>query len=269
MKHIVVLPLFLISVLSTQVAAQEGLEFTLEEVDGAHAPPRQARATVDSTRAIGKALGAFQWGMSKADLIKLLKAQIRAEFEQRIKIERDIMRQDALYQEAQDRARRISENLVSFDGQKTGWDVSPIASEFTHGNREEMLVVTGTRSRDMYFFIQGKLWKWFRELPPDLGGADSEETLGAISARFGAGKPQRERRDESSGTYPGTTWSDGTTRVTALRRGSDVCLIFEDLQTLEHLAVLRHHVDPKANKTRAASAVDSILLSDAEREARR
>ena len=264
----VVLVLSLIVAVSSRVAAQEGLEITLDEVDAADTPPppRKEHVAVGSNKqAIAKALGALQWGMSKADLIKLLKAQVRAEFEQRIKVERDIMRQDALYQEAQERVRRVSENFVAFDGQKTGWDVSPIGSEFTHGNRESMLVVAGKGSRDMYFFMQGKLWKWIRELSPETG---AEDALDAMRERFGAGKPQRERRNEANATYPGTTWSDGTTQVTALLRGSDACLIFEEVHTLEQLAVLRHHVQPKAANTRAASAVDSILLSDAERDAR-
>ena len=268
----VVLALCLVTVVTSRVSAQEGVEFTLEDVDAANAPPRQERAapSADSKRTIGQSLGALRWGMSKADVIKLLKEQIRADFERRIKVERDIMRQDALYQEAQDRARRFSENVVAFDGQKTGWDVSPIAKEFTHGNRETMLVVAGKGSRDMYFFIQGRLWKWFRELSPEaVGASDPDAALERLSRNFGKGRAQQDRRDEANVAYPGTTWSDGTTRVTALRRGNDTCLIFEDQNTLDHLAVLRHHVQPKAGKTGAASVIDSILLSDAEREARR
>jgi hypothetical protein len=276
-KYQIVLALSWILAAASHVAAEEPLEFTLDEVEASSAPNKRKPAavdtrqagTVDPKQAIAQELGELRWGMSKAELIKLLKAQVRAEFEQRVKVERDILSQDALYQEAQDRARRISEKYVAFDGQKTGWDVSPISAEFTHGNREAMLVVSGRNSRDMYFFIQDKLWKWFRELTPDARtGAAPEETLAALEQRFGPGKPQHERRSESNEVYPGTTWTDGRTRITALRRGSESCLVFEDAAKLSQLAVLRHHVQPKMAKDRAAAAVDSILLSEAELEAR-
>jgi hypothetical protein len=268
-QSIRVLAWFLVGAVSSQAAAQEGLVFTLADVDTASARPRQDRVAVDSRRPIAGALGPLHWGVSKAELISLLKAQIRAGFEQRIKVERDIMRQDAIYQEAQERARRLDEDFVAFDGPKTGWDVSPIAAEFTHGHREAMLVVAGKGTRDMYFFIQGKLWKWYRELSPEaVGAVNPEQALALVSRSFGTGRPQQDRHDESNVALPGTAWSDGTTRVTALRRGGDICLDFEDLSTLEKLPSLRYRVQPQAQKTSAASAVDSILLSDAELKAR-
>jgi hypothetical protein len=258
----VVVALALMLVVCSKAAAQGSLEFTLDEVDAADKPAKAKPAPVDTKQMIARALGDVHWGMSKADLLQVLKARVRAEFDQRIKVERDIMRQDALYQEAQDRYRRMSETYVSFDGQKTGWDVSAIGPEFTHGNREAMLVVTGKNSRDLYFFIQGKLWKWYRELSPEeLNVADADEALPVLQARFGRGKPQSDRRDDSKNAYQGSTWSDGLTRVTALLRGSEICLIYEDERVLQQLPILRNHVQPKSDKDRAQAAIDSVLLT--------
>ena len=270
-KVVLVLPLVLVAY--SRALAQESLEFTLDEVDAASAPPpakgkAKAKApAVDMKKAVQEALGERRWGMSKADVLKMLKAQIRAAFEKRIKVERDIMRQDALYQESQEAARRLSENYVSFEGPKSGWDVSPIAAEFTRGNRETMLVVNGKNSRDFYFFIQGKLWKWYRELPSDATyDGEAEPVVAKFEARFGRGKPQMERRNDSKIVYPGATWTDGSTRVTALQRGSEACVIYEDLATLDQLAVLRHHVEPKAKGSKTAATIDAILLSGAKQQ---
>jgi len=260
----VVFSVSLMGLACSRAAAQDGMVFSLSDVDSATQPPAQELA-VDPKQAIKKSLGALQWGMSKADLIKLLKAQIRADFDERIKVERDIMRQDAIYQESKERAQRLGENYVVFDGAKSGWDVSPIASEFTRNNREAMLVVTGKGSRDMYFFIQGKLWKWYREL--DSQAADASTSTAGLKRRFGAGKPQQERRDDSNEPYPGTTWSDEATRVTALRRGAETCLIFEDLRTLENLEKLRFHAQATAKKS-SETVIDLIMLTDAERKER-
>jgi hypothetical protein len=258
----------------SQVAAQ-GLEFTLDEVDAASKPPargksggKSAAPAVDTKKAIADALGEVHWGMSKGDLLKVLRARIRAEFEQRIKVERDIMRQDALYEAAKEQAKRLSENWIEFEVGKSGWDVSPIGPEFTRGNREAMLVVTTKTSRELYFFIQGKLWKWYRELSPEALDTDNPtDALAALKQRFGAGKTQKERQNDSKVAYPGTTWSDGATQVTAMLRGSDPCLILEDLHTIEQLSVLRHNVE-KMPKNRVASTIDSILLTKPELEAR-
>jgi hypothetical protein len=264
----VVLALLLGASLASSAAAQEGLVFTLADVEAASAPLRQEHA-IDPKQAIVRALGELRWGMSKAELVKLLTSQIRAEYESQIKFERDVMRQDALYQQARERAHRLSENFVTFEGPKNGWDVSPIAGEFTRGNREAMLVVTGKHTRDMYFFIQGRLWKWYREVSPEaVSAANAAEALAVLSQRFGPGSPQQDRRDESSGPYEGATWSDESTRVTALRRGGDTCLIFEDRRTLEKLVALRFNAQGRSGKTSAATIVDSIMLTDAERKAR-
>jgi len=238
--------------------------FTLSDVDSAAQAPAQELA-VDPKQAIAGSLGALQWGMSKADLIKQLKVQVRAEFEQRIKVERDIMRQDAIYQEFKERAQRLGENFVLFEGAKTGWDVSPIAREFARDNHESMLVVTGKGTRDMYFFMQGKLWKWYREIDREAGDGASEPE--ALKRRFGAGKAQKDRRDDENVPYPGTTWSDGTTRVTSLRRGAETCLILEEQSTLDNLEKLRARARASANKS-SDKVIDLILLSDDERKER-
>jgi hypothetical protein len=258
----VVLSCLLFGLVSSSAAAQDGMVFTLSDVDTATKPPVEELA--DPSQAIKQALGNVHWGMSKADVIKQLKAQIRADFEQRIKVERDIMRQDAIYQESKDRAQRLGENFVAFGDAKSGWDVSPIAKEFTHNNQEAMLVVTDKGTRDMYFFIQGKLWKWYREIAPDSEG---NSPFASLKRRFGAGKSQKERLDEESSPYPGSTWTDGATRATLLQRGTDTCLIFEDQTTLENLEKLRFNAQGKAKKS-SASVIDLILLTDAERKER-
>ena len=124
-----------------------------------------------------------------------------------------------------------------------------------------MLVVANRHSRDLYFFMHGKLWKWYRELAPDAPEiADSRDVMAAFRARFGRGKSQQDRVDETKLAYTGATWSDGSTRVTALERGSDTCLIFEDMRVVPQLVVLRHNTQPKTEKARAALAVESVLL---------
>jgi hypothetical protein len=260
-----VLVLSLLFGASSHAAAQESMAFTLEEAEPEVAPVKPA--VVDPAEAIAHALGKLHWGMSKADLLKVLKAQIDAQFEQRIKVERDIMRQDALYQRAQELYRRLNDNYVEFDGTKTGWDVSPIAAEFSHRNGEAMLVVRNQDSRDLYFFMQGRLWKWYRELSADAPeAASADDGFSALTARFGRGERQKERVDASNVPYPGRVWSDTSTRVTAMRRDRDACLIFEDRRLVERLSAMRHNKQPK-DEHAGTLTIDWALLPSPKPEA--
>lgn len=262
--HNLVFSLSLAGLVCSGAAAQDAMEFSLSDVDSA---PTQApvQHSSDPKQAIKQALGDLQWGMTKADLTKLLKAQIRVDFEQRIKQERDTMRQDAIYQEFKERALRLGDNYVQFDGAKNGWDVSPIAKEFARNNREAMLVVTGNGTRDMYFFMQGKLWKWYREM--DAVAVDASVSIDALKQRFGPGKPQKDRRDAEDTPFPGRTWTDGITRVSLLQRGTELCLIFEEASTFEKLDQLRSQANQVSNKS-SERVIDLILMSDAERKER-
>jgi hypothetical protein len=251
---------------ASHAQAQAAMEFSLEETTAA--APRELASKPASfgelQKTIAQGLGPRHWGMSKAAVMSALKAEIRAEFEQRIKVERDIMRQDALYQAADERTRRLQDNYVEFSGTKSGWDVSPVATEFAHGNGESMLVVRTETSRDLYFFMHGKLWKWYRELGAGTGNDDNLDPLyKGLLARFGAGKPQRDRLDDDKAAYPGVFWSDGTTRVTALRRGRDTCLIYEDAHVADQLAFLRKNARPAGDAHRSQT-IEWVMRKESE-----
>ena len=256
----VVLVLSWLVCVSPRVAAQE--TFTLDEVEGTQEKAAATQsASSDPKDVLTQALGARRWGMSKPELLKVLKAELRAQFEQRIKAERDIMRQDALYQEAQEQYRRIHENYVQFDGTKTGWDVSPVAAEFTQGNDEAMLVVRSGSTRELYFFMHGKLWKWYREFAADAQGtAAAEGSVRSLGERLGRGKPQQDRLNDAKEAYPGVSWLVANTRVTALRRGQETCLILEDKSVVDRLATLRGPARLKQAKAQAAQSIDWALM---------
>jgi hypothetical protein len=268
-----------------RAAAEEELAFTLEEVEAASAPAAAAEPSKDSGdqsdkadkskdaskgkpagAPIAAALGELRWGMSKDAVIALLKKRIRSEYTARVKAERDIVRQDAIYNEANDVFRRIKDGYVEFNGRKTGWDASAVAEEFVHGSGESMLVVDDPSARDMYFFVHGRLWKWYRELKPAAFGNGNFESVGELlSDQFGATRERSEPRSEHGAAYRMLTWSDTQTRVSAIWRGAETCLVFEDNATLERLAMIRQHATPRGGKR--GSVLDGVIMTSAEREA--
>ena len=264
MNRVVVTGCAVVLALGSAAQASGQMTFSLEEV--AAAAQDEAQATVSSERAIADTLGALRWGMSRTQVLAVLKARIRAQFEQRIRIERDIVRQDALYQEANERFRRVARAHVAFDGKNTGWDVSPVADEFRHGSGESMMFMDDEVARELYFFIGGRLWKWYRELKSDARDDSRYSELAAVmTGRFGRGGAQTDRRVDSGDAFTGLSWQDERTRVTLLRRGTDACVVYEDRKTLERLAMLRERALPRGPKRSAA--IDRVFMSPEQREA--
>jgi hypothetical protein len=250
-----------INVLSGSPAAADGkLEFSLEEVEGTSAPETPPPASAP----ISNALGELRWSMNKDELLKLLKAHIEQDFEARVKAERDVLRQDALYQEAKDRYERLRQGFVTFDTRKNGWDVSPMADEFRRGTGESMLVVDDRASRDYYFFVRGQLWKWYRELKPSPD-AGYDQVADMMRAQYGKANARQIQDAESGTSRAGLSWTDVSTRATLIRRGADTCIVFEARAVLAQLAELRK--DAVSRDAESNRSVDAIVLSDAQREA--
>jgi hypothetical protein len=242
------------------VAADSKLEFSLEEVEGTSA----AHAPAPASAPISNALGELHWNMNKDELLQLLKARIQRDFEARVKAERDVLRQDALYQEAKDRFQRVRQGFVTFDARKNGWDISPIGDEFRRGTGESMLVVDDSASREYYFFIRGQLWKWYRELKPEAN-AGYDQVADLMRAQYGTPSTRQMQNGESGATRAGLSWSDASTRATLMRRGAETCIVFEARAVLAQLAELRRDAVPREQESNRA--VDAVVMSDAQREA--
>ncbi|MDH5673249.1 MAG: hypothetical protein OEZ06_13930 [Myxococcales bacterium] len=256
------------------VLAEESMDFSLEELEAGGDPdstpgqagePAATAPDVDIDAAVRTALGELRWGMSKKELLSIFKARLRAEYDERIKRELDVVRQDALYQAARQKYDAIKRGFVIFDGAKTGWDVSPIAGEFRHKSHEAMLVVQAEGSRDYYFFINNRLWKWYRELNPAAhAGADFQSVAEAMQGAFGPASVDDLARAEGSTPLPTAFWQNEQTRVSVLSRGAATCVVFESQRTLAALPILRK--DAMARGPKQNAVLQGILMDEDERE---
>ncbi len=108
---------------------------------------------------LAKRLGALPF---KADLdvvVKHVDKQIRQSYADRIARTPDVAEKDRLLAEAGVRVQAIRDTYIQFTGQKTGYNVSVVASEFAHRSGESMLVMPVGRAHDYYFFMKGSLYK--------------------------------------------------------------------------------------------------------------
>jgi hypothetical protein len=192
---------------------------------------------------ISTALGEVKWGMNEDAVLNVLIKNVHERYQPLIAKTKDPVEDDRLRVKERQDISDIKKSLVRFEGQTSGWDLGFLRDEFTHNNGESMLVVKDSNSQNFYFFIGGKLWKWYKAFDSNaFSGKEGGDFSAAVERKFGQGKQQ------DGELYPGAEkrqwieWEDNNTRLRAIDQTSFYgfyCLVFEDKQTLGTLASLR------------------------------
>ncbi|MCS6798849.1 MAG: hypothetical protein NZ898_10000 [Myxococcota bacterium] len=209
--------------------------------------PQAARVETPPTSAqIAPALGELRWGMSKEQVFEHFSKQIRDRYQERLSKARDAMTEDAIRAEMNNEIRRIRDSYVRFDGRTTGWDVSFLRAEYTHNNNESMMVVRDGNSQNFYFFINNRLWKWYKAFDASVfEGQPFEQFARALQNRFGPGLERSQERDGRQVRW--LEWQDESTRLRAIDENhfyGFYCLVFEEKATLANLDNLRVNRPP-------------------------
>jgi hypothetical protein len=204
---------------------------------------------------ISKSMGDLKWGISKDELQKELIDKVKEHYKPLVAKTRDAVEEDRLREAATGEIKRIKDSFVEFKGTSTGWDVSFLKGEFTHGNDESMLVMRDQNSQNFYFFIDGKLWKWYKAFDAEVFPADSFATFSsAVTRRFGPAKEARGELLPGSGERHWLEWQDEGTRLRAVDQTDFYgfyCLVFEQKSTVGNLAQLRTNTREVGDKKHA------------------
>ena len=247
----------LLCLLAVSVEAQRGRR------RGRRQATQQPQAAPNSA-AIAGALGELRWGMEPRAVHTYFSNQIQERYRQRLSKAPGTIEEDRIRRAQSDEIRRLRESYVRFDGERTGWDLSFLRGEFTHGNRESMLVYRDENSQNFYFFINGRLWKWFKAFDASVfQGQSFDQFAAAVQGRFGEG---RERTGEGEGGRQEhwLEWQDESTRLRAIdqtRFYGFYCLVFEDKGTLSRLDQLRTNTI-ESGQGDGHALVDSVLLPE-------
>lgn len=212
---------------------------------------------------ISEAMSGLKWGMSREDLIKVSTNKIKEKYRPLLAKTKDAVEEDRLRQEARQELDALKKGTVDFDGRSTGWDVSFLKGEFTQSNDESMLVVRDGNSQNFYFFIQGKLWKWYKAFDAAVFPAGNFGVFSAtLQKKFGQGKPTE------AGKRKWLSWQDKTTQLRAVDETDFYgfyCLVFEEKATVDQLAKLRTNVpEDKGKKHAFVEAVTAERRADDE-----
>jgi hypothetical protein len=164
---------------------------TAGKVEKAKKPPKVSE---EHKKKLAEQLDAYKFGMSKDEVLGVVKKKLEERYKEQIEATTDIATQDKLKRQKKEELDRVSKTFVAFEGTKSGWDVSLIEDQFAHRTGESMLTQwenqNGKNNRRFFFFFEGKLWKMFISLDTSMLPADKQnfETVQSVmEANYGAG----------------------------------------------------------------------------------
>jgi hypothetical protein len=214
--------------------------------------------------AIAPALGDISWGMTKDELLGHFTKKVKDEYRPKLAKAPGAIEEQRLRHQMTEEIRRIRESYVEFTGRTTGWDVSFLRDEFTHRNGESMLVVKDGRAQNFYFFINNRLWKWYRAFNQEVfANASFDEFAAALQARFGKARERRGAVHEGASEKHWLEWQNDNTRLRAIDETTFYgfyCLVFEDKDVLSRLDELRTH--QRARRDDGHSLVESVTVEE-------
>jgi hypothetical protein len=249
------------------LACALALSFT---ADAAHASPKKKRAKTahhqeaPQSAEIGKSMGDLKWGMEREAVIKIFTDRVREKYKPLIAKATDAIQEDKQRAAMRDELQKIRGSVVEFNGNKTGWDASFLKPEFTHQNGESMFVVNDDNSQNYYFFMNGKLWKWYKAFNADtFHGKKFDQFASALQNRFGKSVERNGELSPGQGKQHWLEWQDPSTRLRAVDNNQFYgfyCMVFEEKATANKLADMRKNKPDTDKKSNVL--VDSVTGND-------
>lgn len=207
--------------------------------------------TGEHKKALAEKFAGFKFGMTKDEVLDVLRKSISERYEEKIKATTDVAMQDRYRKEKKTELARISSTYVEFNGKRTGWDVSIVEKEFAHNTGESMMERwendNGKNQRRFFFFYNQRLWKMYISLdvsmiPEDKRNFDTFK--GVMEGQYGKGQVD-------GGTI---AWRAGEFDVRAVDRLKDygaLGLVLEDPKVRSEVVALRESKAPPKKETSA------------------
>ena len=241
-------------------------------VSSAHAAPKKKKGgsaqEAPQSGAIAGAMGDLKWGMTREQVVEYFTSALRDKYKPLLAKASGALEEDKLRARQKDELNKLKSTLVDFNGKKTGWDVSFLKGEFTHYNAESLFVVTDDTSENYYFFIQNKLWKWYKAFNAEaFEGKSFEQFSEAVQARYGKAQVREGEATHGGGKQKWLEWQDAGRRLRAVDNKQFYgfySLVFEDKATLRRLPELR--TSKVAEKSKGNALIESVTSAEAATE---
>jgi hypothetical protein len=212
----------------------------------------------------------IHWGMTHANVVDVYNRPaglFDREYAPRLGKLQPGAEMDDVIAERDGRKTNFAHAYSAFEDTPTGYDLTPLKSEYTYNNGEAIQSVSKDGRTRYFFYFKDHLWKVYDEVPLRAGGplGDTYATaLAKLGAMFEAAP--RVRRAGVAGLERTTAdWQDAASHLRVVDRSSEqlVGLVLEDKRTLANLATLRSNkpADPFAIDP-SISAITSQGVTD-------
>ncbi len=200
---------------------------------------------------IATSMGDLRWGMSEHEIIAFVKRKIDERYTAQIHATHDARRQSQLRDEMKRAQSDVQQSLVTF-GRRSSWDSSKIAGEFDHDNGESLVVYKDDASENYYFFLNGRLWKWYKALEDRTFSSNFKRFSQSIEKKFGRGHAKSGELSPGQGQTQWLEYLDRNSRMRAAdnTKHSTFALIFEDMGAVRELASIRKTAGSTRNNYR-------------------
>ena len=112
-----------------------------------------------ATAEIGNTLGEIEWGDNPQQVLEKLRTAKLAELREDHTLRANPAQMQRARQGVLDQMRRVEDSHTDLRGERTDYDMSIIATEFTKNNNESVLRVRDNVAQHFYFFIDNELYK--------------------------------------------------------------------------------------------------------------
>ncbi len=184
-------------------------------------------------------LGDIKWGDSRTEVLKKLKSQGMQELRKDPKLRRDRVLLQRERKRLMDRIGRAEKSYTRLEGERTGYEVSVIADEYSTNNGESFVRVKDDVAQRFYFFLNNKFYKLVVAYNPSyLRTVGFESFVGSSVKKYG--RPAVAEYDTIRGEdqLAIVQWeSPGTTLAVKNKRElfDTYTMSFADRQTLKRL----------------------------------
>ncbi len=201
------------------------------------------RDTTPQSTALAGDMDGIEWGWNRRQLLDHFRRKVRAKYAPRLAKAPGAIEEDALRADMERELQRIRESYFEFNGRTSGHDSSFLRFEFTHNNHEAMQRMRSEQSEDYYFFINDRLWKWYRAFNSSVfAGASFDQFATALQGRYGRARRQSGVLYQGQPETQWLEWQDRVTRARAIDNNTFYgfyCLVFEEKATVARLDELR------------------------------
>lgn len=235
---------------SLAAAVSVGVLLAIQGVVAIAAPPKHSAADAPQVATLAALHEKeLRWGLSHDEVTAIYDnpgALFDREYAPRLAKLQPGIEMQKVETERDTRKGNFEHSYNVFGDSPSGYDVTPLHSEYTYKNDEGIQRVFKDGKTRSFFYIKDKLWKIYDEIPLRADGALGDTYAGAI-AKLNAllGAPGRTRQPNPSEGIERTTtdWQDAMSHLRADDRSGEhlVGIVLEDKRTLANLASLRAH----------------------------